>query len=129
MSSWIPFVVFVSVATLVAVILGTVGDYFTTRGDRPGDRNDPRPDPVRAWAAIRAECQRRIRTTEKCRRVGRVVNGFLDEISDYRSATGEDAAFARQFLLDAIDRELGSATKPSIREALSLARSLLVEHE
>jgi hypothetical protein len=123
------FLIFIATGTLLAVILGTIETYLSRRGERPkarrGQPEQARPDPEAAWAAINAECRRRIRASEKQRRVEQILHAFLDEIATYRSATGEDPGPARQYLAEIIARALSAKQTPTVRAVLIHARDML----
>jgi hypothetical protein len=121
-----PFLIFVAVGTLIAVVLGTIGRLLIERRERPEDPSHLRPDPERAWTTIRTECVRRVKADVKRDRVERVVRAFIDEIAEYRRATGLDPGPARQYLAETIARELTVERKPAVRAALVHAHSLLL---
>ncbi|HUA53148.1 MAG TPA: hypothetical protein VMB81_13340 [Candidatus Sulfotelmatobacter sp.] len=126
LEAWVPFLIFFGVATLLAALLEGVGAILLNRRDRREDvPGHPRPDPDRAWTAIRTHCRRRIRASERRRRVEATVLAFLDEVADYERRTGHDPGPAREYLAEMIARELASKPSRSVRDALDAAQSLL----
>ena len=123
------FVILIAAGTLLAALIGGLGDFLIARGMRKAARGDehPRPDPLLAWGAIRTEARRRIKAAERLTRVERLVRRFLAEIAEYRRITGEDPGPARQYLAEAIARELAEGQTPAVLAALRHAQRLLAE--
>ena len=126
--TWWSFLILVGGSTVVAILVGTMGDYLIARSNRaPRNREYPRPDPMLVWDAIRSESHRRIKGTVRRHNVERVVRDFLAELAQYRVLTGEDPGPARRHLIDVIARELATRQTPAVAAALAHAQNLLAE--
>jgi len=86
------------------------------------------PDAERAWAAIKAECLRKLPLADKRRAIERAVAAFLGVLSDYNRAGGNvrDTDRLKGHVLEIVRLELRANPKPTVRNALTFARDKLV---